>query len=315
LRAYFQQQAGVSLPSELAFATEDATEEGRPDLVGRDTDGDRVLIVESKFWAALTSNQPAAYLRLLPEAKPGLMVVLSPATRRSLLWRKLLQASNDSGLALQGSRGVSPDFRLARIGDHHVLGLTSWHDVLAALSQAAESISNRDFAGDVAQLAGLCAQMDSEAFLPLHDDELSYSVGRRVKQFAALVDDVVNELRDKHGASTEGLKTGGGRSDYGRYFLLNGLACFFGYMPSLWAGDAETPMWLGIQEQDWSATPRIQEILNRAFPGQRIPVTHCPHVPVWLKTRAERREVVANIVDQIWEITSACAPERGGSAV
>ncbi len=32
------------------------------DLVGIDADGDKVLIIESKFWAGLTGNQPVAYL-------------------------------------------------------------------------------------------------------------------------------------------------------------------------------------------------------------------------------------------------------------
>jgi len=61
--------AGVPLDSELRFVTQaSGKERERPDLVGIGRDNGEVLIVESKFWAGLTGNQPAEYLKTMPIA-------------------------------------------------------------------------------------------------------------------------------------------------------------------------------------------------------------------------------------------------------
>jgi hypothetical protein len=57
---------GAELGPNLAYETQVATdEESIPDLFGRGSDGEPALIIESKFWAGLTSRQPNAYLDLL----------------------------------------------------------------------------------------------------------------------------------------------------------------------------------------------------------------------------------------------------------
>lgn len=55
---------GVSIPPSVAYRIEavDAEHESRPDVVAS-VGGKRHLIVEGKFWAALTDAQPAGYLQ------------------------------------------------------------------------------------------------------------------------------------------------------------------------------------------------------------------------------------------------------------
>ena len=57
---------GIDLAESLHFRTQvtgdDAT---RPDLVGKDQAGREVLLIEAKFWAGLTENQPVSYLERL----------------------------------------------------------------------------------------------------------------------------------------------------------------------------------------------------------------------------------------------------------
>jgi hypothetical protein len=56
-----------------------------PDLVGATTDGTGVLLVESKFWAPLTPNQPIGYLRRLPVDREGMVLFIAPEGRYETL--------------------------------------------------------------------------------------------------------------------------------------------------------------------------------------------------------------------------------------
>ncbi len=57
-----------SLPDDLVYRGQVISEgsAGRPDVVGFAPDGQRRIIVEGKFWAGLTDQQPVGYLKLLP---------------------------------------------------------------------------------------------------------------------------------------------------------------------------------------------------------------------------------------------------------
>jgi hypothetical protein len=59
---------GVDVPEQLAYRTEVVTpdEAGRPHIVGA-IGTERHLIIEGKFWATLTDNQPVEYLHKLVE--------------------------------------------------------------------------------------------------------------------------------------------------------------------------------------------------------------------------------------------------------
>ncbi len=51
--------------------TQVTDEEGaRPDLVGFDDKGTKRVLIEAKFWAGLTPNQPNQYLKQLPRGDP-----------------------------------------------------------------------------------------------------------------------------------------------------------------------------------------------------------------------------------------------------
>ena len=50
------------------YVTELSTDSnGRPDVTGLDGDGGKVVIIEGKFWANLTQNQPDNYLKELTQ--------------------------------------------------------------------------------------------------------------------------------------------------------------------------------------------------------------------------------------------------------
>lgn len=49
-----------------------------PDLACLDEDGNRVALIESKFWAQLTHHQPVTYWQGLSDDRPAVLLFLAP---------------------------------------------------------------------------------------------------------------------------------------------------------------------------------------------------------------------------------------------
>jgi len=313
LHRYFR-RTDIPLPANVVFQSQAwGEDQSQPDLLVIDEEGDPVLIIEAKFWAGLTANQPVAYLRRLVPGKPGLLAVVCPGMRLATLWEKLESRCKEGGLHLGPPLHLDTEYRLARLGEDHGLCITSWGALLSALRREAETRGHDMFLGDLKQLGGLCSRMDSEAFLPLHPRDISPEIGRRVQHFADLVDAVVAELVARHGADTKGLTTGGTQSTYGRYFKLNGLGMFLAFSPKLWARYGETPIWLSVHEIDgkrWLATHSIAKKLEKLPPGEfrRVPPTESLNtVGLELPLGVEQPEVIAALAEQIKQVAQCCA--------
>jgi hypothetical protein len=78
---FLGQAAGVELDERYTFRTQvGGTDAAVPDLVGFDSNGDQSLIIEAKFWAGLTDNQPVGYFNRLPAGNSGALVFLPRLT-------------------------------------------------------------------------------------------------------------------------------------------------------------------------------------------------------------------------------------------
>lgn len=98
-----------------------------PDLIGGSASDNRgPLLVEVKFWAALTKNQPVTYLRRLADDGTGLLLFLCPEERCRYLWDELLGRCREAGL--RPRELATPDY-CAVVGRKRI-GLTSWRDLL-----------------------------------------------------------------------------------------------------------------------------------------------------------------------------------------
>ena len=63
------------------YKTEDSSKSnGRPDVTGYDLNQGKAVIIEGKFWANLTDNQPVNYLKEL--TSDGKILFLAPDKRR-----------------------------------------------------------------------------------------------------------------------------------------------------------------------------------------------------------------------------------------
>ncbi|MBI4816592.1 MAG: hypothetical protein HY791_10050 [Deltaproteobacteria bacterium] len=93
-------RAGVQVQSDLTYVTQVAGEAlDRPDLVGTYLDRE-VLLIEAKFWAGLTENQPVTYIRRLESG--GALLFLVPEARVVSIWSELLDRCVRAGMSKCG---------------------------------------------------------------------------------------------------------------------------------------------------------------------------------------------------------------------
>ena len=62
----------------------------RLDLVAYDAGGSERVLIEAKFWAGLTDNQPNTYLaRLLRAGEPAVLLFVAPEQRLVTVWTEI----------------------------------------------------------------------------------------------------------------------------------------------------------------------------------------------------------------------------------
>ena len=209
----------------------------RPDLVGFDADGQRHVIIEAKFRAGLTDRQPAAYLELLPQDRPSVLLFLAPAYRFDSLWPALLNRAKRFGIQTIAEQD---DVWCAQLdgGNRHMM-LTSWSTLLDSVEAVIDP--QGILAEDLRQLRGLCKQEENGG--PQLTGNMNSQSG-----INALKRGLIGEATaygEKEGfLSTDGL--GWGRD--GRYIKLpnvaNGGVAKFGWDFSRATGERPTPLWL-----------------------------------------------------------------------
>jgi hypothetical protein len=304
--------AGVDVSHVDRWTTQVSGEDGAlPDLVGESERGSTPIIIESKFWAGLTDNQPNTYLRRLPLTSPGVVLVVAPAVRIDVLWAELVDRASDVG-AIRETRRPGAEFRLTQVGPVAALGLCNWRHLLAAVSDAVAAAGDLGSAGDLQQLAGLCEQMDTTAFLPLRSEELTGAIGSRMVQLYELVDSTATELVNRGIASGKD-KNGGrltsGTLYWGRYLTVAGVSCMLRLAPMSWAAFRATPVWLQV---GYRGDPEVGQTLRRLAPlgevGSRV-VEQPGFVDVGidLPIGVERDGVIQAIVAQVTSVAELLA--------
>jgi hypothetical protein len=280
-----------------------------PDLVGKDMEGRSRLIIEAKFWADLTENQPDQYIGQLPGDAPSVLLFLVPGAREVPLWHKIKQRAQAKGVVLSEELDASP-LRRARLDEQRYLALVSWRSLLDSLAASAVETNDRAFASDVEQLKGLCDRMDEDEFLPYRLEEFSQETGRRVAQLPDLIDGCVTYLQTHIGVVKA--ETGGSRGAFGRFFgYLDRVGARLEVSPALWSRYGASPLWLALREivgRKWEPTPRVTEILKRVAATRSSTFSadlYDPAIAVTLPIGVERQEVVVNVANQIQEILKA----------
>ncbi len=108
----------------LSFEGQAVEGSARPDIAARDGQGRLRALIEGKFWAGLTGNQPNEYLRML-EQEGGPLVFVAPRARHQAPWGELL--SRVPHFVREATQVFSATHGNTR------LVLTGWRELLQAM--------------------------------------------------------------------------------------------------------------------------------------------------------------------------------------
>lgn len=227
----------------MSYSTQNAGDKlERPDISGYDNDGNEVLIMEAKFWAALTENQPVEYLnRLLPK---GVLMFICPTLRVRPVFDELVKRINAVSLV----HTIDYQSHAITIDETRHIIVKTWNEILGTIKNRLVQDNEQLLISDVDQIIGFCDTIDSNAFLPLQSDDLSPKHARRINSYNDIVDKVVNVLIGHKIVSTPNLKASSKKSGYIKYMKSNHLGMCFNISYEYWASYADTPFWISFKD-------------------------------------------------------------------
>jgi hypothetical protein len=308
------QAAQPGLPGNLHFTTQETFDGCRLDMCGR-TDNGAPVFIENKFWAALTGNQPVAYLeRLARQQIPSLLVFIVPEQRRTSLWHELL-----SRLAVEGVAHKEVGAHLVEIvGKPHSqrLHMSSWTAVFKALEGGDERAR-----ANLEQLKGVCHAAKEADLTPLVQEELiDTRVPARLMQYTNIVINVVE-------AGCPGVFPAASRDRHKCWWHGYGQRIHFAWDPPLsawlgvglnnWHKYAAGPLWLYFSKE-YGQTPDIETRLHTwaNLDGKRLLREDneglALHLP--LRVGCELHTVTEDVIAQIRAIGDVLRPAPASPA-
>jgi hypothetical protein len=288
-------ERGVAIPPDLAYGTEviDPEQEGRPDVVGA-VGKERYLIIEGKFWASLTDNQPVGYLHSLEDG--GCLLVVAPELRFETVGAELVRRCQRADLEVPGASaimrgGVSP------IAARWSLGVVSWRVLLGRLHASLVDHGEAGLAADVEQLVGLSELEDQDAFLPVTSTDLSTPTPRRVRQFMELVDGLSRRGEAVGLFSLAGFRSAGALGWYARYVAAGPVQLAISADLRRWAEQRMTPLWVEAAVDPGTA---LADLAAATPPGVFFDGTRGrPVIPLEIPLHVERDELIEDLLRQV----------------
>jgi hypothetical protein len=216
----------------------------RPDISGLDEDGNELVIMEAKFWATLTDNQPLEYLGRL--SGKGVLIFICPGLRLRPIHDELLERIKPTGDVLNW---FNEDYIIELIGSRFVL-VRSWEQVLGTVKHSLVKNNEQALISDIDQIIGFAHTIDTQTFLPMRDTDLSPSHARRMSSYYDLMDKIVNELKSRKLINTTRLMAVGQKYGYTRNMSAGNLALSLHLNMKFWAEHSDTPFWLYFKHID-----------------------------------------------------------------
>jgi hypothetical protein len=252
------------------------TSNGRPDVTGFDQNGEKAIIIEGKFWASLTDNQPNNYLKEL--SSDGKLIFLAPDKRLSSL-----------KIEIEKKLG----------GENNRVFICSWNNLLELIEIENNKNHNHQLASDLMQLKELCQKMDTEGMPPLSMSDLDPMNGRVASQFSDVIDECNPILREWEHSDFARLITTSFKYGYGFYFRGYEFMCLLHYDSYNWfVRENHTPIWLKIIEKDKKKTKKISHVLND-FDSLN---SYESDYGIVLQTGMDKSQVVDHIAEKVKEV-------------
>ncbi|MET1075011.1 MAG: hypothetical protein ABWY11_20355 [Umezawaea sp.] len=301
---------GCDLPDDLNFIGQVGNPEtGRPDIVGSDSDNRQRLVIEAKFAAALTPQQPNGYLKQLRPDADSMVLVVAPAVRCPTLWVELLRQV-DKTTAPAPSTIAGSTFLHRKVEPRATLAVIDWRRLVTRVLEALQAADESALAHDAEQLIALTESMDSSAFIPFGPADFAMHTAHQIDQLHPIIDLVRSKIaKDTRSvAMPDGPKQSYGRIFYGWVLRSRKTkkVLWFGFHVSPWAEHGLTPLWIRVKiSESWSRQRLLEALRGLREDGQSgvfeqndtsfmIPVT-IPHF-------VGRDEVAAALKEQVEDV-------------
>jgi len=270
----------------LNYICELSTEEnGRPDVVGFDEHGNKKIIIEGKFWANLTDNQPNNYLKELD--KNGILLFLAPVPRL-----ESLHIDIERRLGCKDGRII----------------VNSWREFIKSIEIENKKSYNEYLDSDLFQFKELCHKMDHEGLPPISWSDLDPMNGRVSYQFADLLDECNASIRNWGKTYFGKLKTTHSKDSYGFYFEAFEFGLRLFYSSKYWYDkDSHTPFWLNIamkteKHGNWKKSDQIYHFLNMYDPKNSYDEHYHAVYGITLQPGMDRSQIINHITNQVKKV-------------
>ncbi len=243
--------------SDLSYSTQNAGKNlERPDISGKNKEGNEVLLIEAKFWASLTDNQPIGYINRL--RNDTILIFLVPTLRVRTVFEEVLVRIKEK---YSNIKIDTENYKIEICADNKHIVIKSWNGILNGIKSRLVQENNQNLISDIDQIIGLVDTIDRNSFLPITSDDLSPSIPKRINSYFDIVDKVVDNLINiNEKINNYRLLKGNLKNGYKKYFRFENFGFGMSYLPELWEKYADTPFWLSIAEEKktWETTEKLK---------------------------------------------------------
>ena len=217
-----------------------------PDLVGLDENKKERVLIEVKFWAELTANQPSGYVKRLPDDGPGVVMFLAPEERIQSLWPQLRGRLGQQAGALEELDSERKCVRVRETQRH--LMIVSWGSLLDSMAARSRESEEPGVETEIRQLRSLAKYADNGALKPIGDGaEAANDSDRLLRTYRRLIDAATERGISQGWVDRKGLRATPRSYGYGRYIRLHGAVVWFGVNFERFEETGDTPLWLNSQ--------------------------------------------------------------------
>lgn len=296
---------GADVPDGLHFVGQvGSPETGRPDIVGTDDQGRARVLIEAKFAAELTPQQPAGYLTSLPAGAPSCLLVVAPSVRIASLWVELLRAIPEVAAQVPAPSALGSTAQYLDVGGSRVLALVSWRDLVLAVVDTVRAAGELNLVQDAEQLLALTDAMDEAEFEPASPGDFSMGTARQLHQLEQVIQSAYHRAIARPALDKAGRASSHGRIFYGWYVRAAQAkkSIWFGYLPRSWSKHGISPLWAQVAERGHWSRQRLQTALapfgHANGPGL-FDDGRSFLIPLHIARQAGKRDVVASVVNQL----------------
>ena len=272
----------------------------RPDLVGFDETGGERVLIEVKFWAELTPNQPNSYLNRLPDDGPAVVMFLAPEERIHSLWPHLKGRINRGFDTLTE---IDSERKCVRAGDaeRHLM-VVSWGSLLDSMAARSRDFDESGVEDEIRQLRSLAKYADAGALKPIRrGEEFGEDSEMRLRQYKRLIDAATERGIEQEWASRKGLRATPRPYGFGRYISIRGAIVWFGVNIDQFERTGDTPLWIDCLTHLVDKPAEVRDELG---------MSDANWVPVNLKRDVEYPEMLDGVVESLKHIADAVYEAR-----